>query len=330
MNINFFRCRRWAGGFALLMLTCCIPARAWCAKASENLWISSLDTGIETYTAKQLKKSGMPTPTLLSTFDVVSGLAFDSSNNLWAVVNDDEVVEFTAAQLSDLATDPNPTPAVDITSATFVDLNGCNFDSQGNLWLVDGETHALEELSKAQLAAGSGEVTPAIVITSSDLGAPGFVTFDAEGNAWIDNEDFNTIVEFSVSQLSSSGDDAAAVVLSDDGSGALSDPGEIAFDKKGDLWVPNFNSNKVLKYAKTQLTSSGDPTPAVALSSTAFDGPFGAVFASNGDLVIMDFSDGTILEFTSNKLKKTGTEKPKVTVTGGTDSVAQIIFGPAS
>jgi secreted PhoX family phosphatase len=153
---------------AFLTLICGTPSHAWCG--SENLWISFTGTGIDSYTSKQIKKSGMPSPIHLSTFDFVPGLAFDKSKNLWVVVDNEEVVEFTAAQLKNLKSDPSPTPSVVITgTSTFQSIDGCNFDQQGNLWVVDDFGHSIDELSKAQLAAGSANVTPAIVITSADL-----------------------------------------------------------------------------------------------------------------------------------------------------------------
>lgn len=260
-----------------------------------------------------------------------TGLAFDKSDNLWAVINDDEVVRFTAAQLKGLKTNPSPTPGVIITStSTFTNLIGYNFDQQGNLWVVDGD-NSIDELSKAQLAAGSGNVTPAVVITSSDLVFPLYVTFDKVGNAWVDNQDGDTIAEFSASQLTSGGSKSATVLLSDDGSGtSLSRPTEIAFDKKGNLWVPNYGADTVVEYAKAQLTSSGNPAPTVKLTSAIFDGPWGAVFDSGGNLVVMNYYDDTIAKFTAKQLKASGAPIPKVSVTGRETEISQIIFGPAS
>ncbi len=40
-------------------------------------------------------RSGTPTPIHLSTFDAATGIAFDDSHNLWAVIDGDEVVRFT-------------------------------------------------------------------------------------------------------------------------------------------------------------------------------------------------------------------------------------------
>jgi hypothetical protein len=331
MNINIFRGRRLAAGLALLMLTCGTTSRAWCGNS--NLWVSfGYADVIESYTSGQLKTSGEPTPIQMTgTYaNDTTGLAFDKSHNLWAVINDVEVVRFTPAQLKDLKTNPNPVPGVIITStSTFQNLIGCNFDKQGNLWVVDGD-NKLDELSKAQLDAGSKDVTPAIVITSSDFDFPLYVTFDKGGNAWVDNQDGDTVDEFSASQLTSGGSKSASVVLSSDGSGSLSRPTEIAFDKKGNLWVPNYDTDTVVEFAKSQLASSGDPTPTVTLSSATFDGAWGAVFDGSGNLVVMDYTDGMIAKFTPKQLKAGGTQVPKVSVTGTETSTSQIIFGPAS
>jgi hypothetical protein len=323
------RVRFLTAAIVLLMLTC-TPSRAWCG--STNLWIA-FDDGpfIASYASRQLKKSGMPTPIQLSTSSENTGLAIDKSHNLWAVLNHIEVVEFKAAQLKKLKTDPSPTPAVIITStSTFSNIIGCTFDHEGNLWVVDSTfTGSLYELSKAQLNAGSGNVTPAIIIRTS-LYYPSFVTFDKVGNAWVDDS-IDEIAEFSTSQLTGSGTKSPSVLLSDDGSGtSLSDPGEIVFDKNGDLWVPNEGSDTVVEYAEDQLTSSGNPAPTVKFTSAIFDEPIGAALDSKGNLVVTNNGDGTIAKFTPKQLKVSGAPVPKVAVTGPDDGSFQIIFGPSS
>jgi ligand-binding sensor domain-containing protein len=327
MRTNIFCRRRLAAAIALLMLSCGAPSHAWCA----NLW-AAFDSGggIESYTSGQLAKSGTPTPIQLSTFSEATGLAFDKSHNLWAVICCSEVVEFTARQLKNLKHDPSPTPEVSITSPTYNLVIGCSFDHQGNLWLASFDGSTIEELSKAQLVAGSANVTPAIVITSSDLDHPNFVTFDKVGNAWVASEYNDKIAEFSASQLTVGGPQSPAVLLSDDGSGSLNEPGEIAFDREGNLWVPNQAADTVVEYAKAQLASSGSPTPTVTLSSAVFDGPWGAVFDSGDNLVVMNYDSGTIAKFTPKQLKASGAPIPKVSVTGTEKYSYQIIFGPAS
>jgi sugar lactone lactonase YvrE len=331
MNNRTFRGHRPLAAVALLILICCMPLHAWCG--NENLWVSfESGGGIVSYTSGQLKKSGMPTPVQLSTFGEVLGLAFDKSHNLWADVRHFQVVRFTPEQLKNLKNDPSPTPGVVITSTSSLNnILGCNFDQKGDLWMVDVSADTLNEISKAQLAAGSGDITPAIVITLSGLIDPNVVTFDKAGNAWVDDPVNAQIAEFSASQLKSSGTKTPAVLLTDDGSGtSLSSPGEIAFDKKGNLWVANLSSNTVVEYAKGQLASSGNPTPKVKLSSAIFDLPFGAAFDSKGDLVVANiFDTGTIVKFTAKQLNTSGAPIPKVVVTPTQTNSYQITFGPA-
>jgi sugar lactone lactonase YvrE len=331
MNDNTFRWQRSVAAVAVLMLTCGMPLQAWCG--SSDLWLTfESGGGIESYTSGQLKKSGMPSPVHLSTFSFVLGLAFDKSHNLWADAGHFQVVRFTSKELKDLKKNPNPTPGVIITStSSFGNIIGCNFDQKGNLWVVDVGNDTLNELTKAQLAAGSGDITPAIIITLSGLQDPNFVTFDKAGNAWVDDEGNAQIAEFSASQLTSSGMKTPAVLLSDDGSGtSLATPGEIVFDKKGNLWVANFDSDTVVEYAKHQLGNSGSPAPTVKLSSSIFDGPFGAAFDSEGNLVVANINSGTIAKFTPDQLKVSGAPVPKVAVTATQTNSYQITFGPAS
>ena len=103
------------------------------------------------------------------------------------------------------------------------------------------------------------------------------------------------------------------------------------FDKDGDLWVAGACSDTVVKFAQSQLISSGSPTPSITLSSAIFgdDEPSGVAFDSKGDLVVTTFEDGTIAKFTSKQLKASGAPVPKVEVTGAENDNNQIIFGPA-
>lgn len=322
-----FRFRAVAVALAVIFLSVG-NARA----GSTNLWITynGGGDGIEKYGPKQLGKSGSPTPTLLGA-PFPLGLAFDKSHNLWAVVFGPEVVEFTAAQLKNLKNNPNPTPAVVIASTDFIHPGGCNFDSQGNLWIADYSNDSIDELSKAQLASSNPNITPNLIITSPQLFFPIFVAFDKAGNAWLDNVGNQTIVKFSASQLTSGGSKPASVVLSDDGSGtSLNAPEEIAFDKKGNLWVANYTSDTVVKYGAGQLNASGNPAPTVKLSSAIFDGPTGVAFDSKGELAVMNYNDGAIAKFTAKQLKTSGAPVPKVSVTGTAKENSQIVFGPAS
>ena len=44
-------------------------------------------------------------------------------------------------------------------------------------------------------------------------------------------------------------------------SGALANPFGMAFDQSGNLWVVGNNSSQVYEYTKSELVTSGAPTP---------------------------------------------------------------------
>jgi sugar lactone lactonase YvrE len=312
-----------------LALTGGMPSNGWCA----NLWaaLSSIGNGgLASYTAPQLNKSGTPTPFYLSGYKFVFGFAFDRSRNLWACVNHFEVVRYNYKQLKDLKDNSSPTPDVIITSMSSLNnIYACNFDRKGNLWVADIENNTLNEISKQQLTAGSGDITPVTIITLEGISIPTFIAFDRADNAWIADGGNSQLAEFSASELETGGTKSAAILLSDDGSGtSLSRPGQIVFDGRGNLWVPNFSSNTVIEYARADLAHSGSPMPRVKLNSAIFNEPIGAAFDGLGELVITNAYDGTISKFRANQLRASGAPTPKVVATGS-DLPVLIAFGPS-
>jgi sugar lactone lactonase YvrE len=320
--------RGWMKVIALLMLTCSVPSRAWCA-APESLW-GTVKYGEEVIelTPSDLASSGTPTPVVLDSaaLGYPVGVAFDKSENLWVTTGGNMVVEFTKSQLENLSTVSNPTPNATIGSASFDFLAGCTFDKAGNLWLIDEEGDGVLELTSAQLNTGSNSnITPNINITSTSLDYPNFGAFDKSGNLWLSSTDNSQVVKFAKSQLKSSGAETPKVILS--GSG-VAEPGEIAFDSKGNLWVANYFSNTVVKFEKSQLKKSGSPTPKVTLSGSAIYEPNGLALDKAGNLWFSNYGTGDISEFTSKQLKKSGTPTPPVVLPGYLEDSFQMTFGP--
>jgi hypothetical protein len=319
--------------FTCLALIGVMSPPAWCG----NIWNASFCC-VESFAPKQLTKSRSAGPEQLVISGGSNGLAFDKSHNLW-VSAANQVLEFTPAQLKKLKSDSNPTPVVTITSSTFHSVIGCAFDPHGNLWLVDNVQDAFFELSTAQLKAGTADVTPAIVINSTELDLPLYPTFDRSGNLWINSLNNSEIVEFSPDQLGSGGSKSPSVVITDDGSGSSVDlPGEITFDRKGDMWVADYGSETVAEFSPSQLKESGSPTPIVKLSSTSVDqdgdvsleAPLGVAFEGTS-LVVRNFNEGaSIVKFSSKQLKTSGSPVPKVYLPGHFESPQQLIAGPAS
>lgn len=328
---------RLFASFALLGIICAAASPAW-SGAAAGLWIAGQGFNeIDEVLPNQRKHSGTVTPIILngSSIDEPCGVCFDKSKNLWVTGFGGTVLEFTPAQLRKLRTTPNPTPVVTITSSSFKDTVGCTFDKNWNLWVVDGNARGVHEVSKAQLNAGSADITPAITVTSvATLLFPNFATFDKSGNLWITEKFNDKIVKFTPNQLTSSGDKSPAIVLSDNGSGSLDEPGQPAFDGKGNLWVPNFGNSTVVMFKNSDLGASGSPTPGVTLSnasvmsSQSLDGPWGLAFQGKGGLWISNFYSGNISKFIPSQIKVSGSPVPKVFIQGIASEMYQITFGP--
>src|SRR5271168_285385 len=148
----------------LLICSALVSVAAPAARAASGaLWIA--DSGndrVDEYLPSQLKRSGTPTPITIPVGSYVYGACFDKAKNLWVTDFDQNILEFTASALKKLPTAPSP--AVTISSSSFVSITGCNFDKHGNLWVADHENDSLDQISAAQLKAGSASVTPAVII----------------------------------------------------------------------------------------------------------------------------------------------------------------------
>jgi hypothetical protein len=102
-------------------------------------------------------------------------LAFDGSGNLWATVENylngpvtSQIIEFSASQLSKLATSNQPTPIFTINQptgqASGFAWSAIAFDSSGNLWA--GSHLAAPNLYRYPAATLIGSGTPDIIITA--------------------------------------------------------------------------------------------------------------------------------------------------------------------
>ena len=137
----------------------------------------------------------------------------------------------------------------------------------------------------------SGSPPATVSLSGGSISSPEGLAFDASGNLWIANAGNSTVAELTTTQLTASGSPTASVIISAPGS-ALTRPVGLAFDASGDLWVSNSTPNTVVEYTPVQLAATGDPAPAVKLSSVAmslsapqflaFDGA-GNLWVANGE-----------------------------------------------
>lgn len=324
-----------AGGAGSLALAAG-PA-LWIASASCSVCVPTTPGTIEELRPGKLTKSGAPTPILItsgSLFDV-GGLAFDKSGNLWATTfgtGSNTVLEFTKKQLNHLATTPDPTAAVTITSASFSVIIGAVFDKKGDLWIVDaGGNGSVYEISKAQLTMGSADITPAVTITSgTTLASPAFGAFDKTGNLWVSSLGNTQIVEYSANQLVAGGANLTpnAIITSS----SLTAPGQLEFDGKGNLWVADAGNNAVvgtiIEFTKAQVAAAGPQVGTVILSENSLGGPWGMQVDSTGALWVFGYITGDVAKFGLGQLKTSGSPTPKVLISGLPLYSGQLTFGP--
>jgi sugar lactone lactonase YvrE len=93
-------------------------------------------------------------------------------------------------------------------------------------------------------------------------------------------------------------------------------PQGVAFDRSGDLWVANSNTNTLFEYTKTGLAQR-HPVPAVTISSTSsgsLTGPGGLTFDHAGNLWVANTSVSTVVEYAKSQLNKSGSPAPKLTI----------------
>jgi sugar lactone lactonase YvrE len=241
--------------------------------ASGDLWVANngADTVVE-YKKKQLAAtSPAPSVTISSGAGMAlngpTGIAFDSSGNLWVDgYNDGTVTEYTKAELS---ASGSPVPRVTITNAGLFATAGpygVAVDPSGDLW-VEGSpsstADAVCEYPKAQLAI-SGAPAPRATIS------PGYqlwdFTFDSAGNLWVPDWDSGALYEYNKAELNKSGAPQAHITI---GGTILEVPQDLVFDASGDLWVLYSGEKAVVEYTKSELAKSGSPTPARTIEGAA-------------------------------------------------------------
>jgi secreted PhoX family phosphatase len=282
---------------------------------SNALWVANGTNVVEFSPSQLVNGVSDPTPRRTissSVFTSPQGVVWDYYGDLWVIDGGTTasggtvapaLYEFTPRQLSNLSSNAAPTPAVTITSTSFVFPQQATFDNRGNLWVSDNGSNAVYVLSATQLnpSSATAAVTPVVTMMSTTaFNGPLGITFDYRGNLYVANNGTTTIFQFSASSLPSVNPSSTtpvssaltpAVVLSDNGSGSIQAPWALAVDGYGDLWSSNANApNTVVEFAKSQLSETGSPTPTITLASATVSNnatlvaPNGIAFDNYGDL----------------------------------------------
>ena len=105
-----------------------------------------------------------------------SGVAFDSSGNMWVADQiSNVVVAYTPAQLG---SGGSPAPAITLSGPALKSVYALAFDAAGNLWAATIRGNTIIEFSASQLKT-SGTPSPVVTIADGPSGAPNGLAFDA-------------------------------------------------------------------------------------------------------------------------------------------------------
>jgi sugar lactone lactonase YvrE len=194
----------------------------------------------------------------------------DSQGNVWVSDNFNSRVLEYQKPLSDGMAASLVLGQTDFTTATFAaptqtnlaDPDGLTFDSNGNLWIADGNKRILEFTPPfsngmpASLVLGQSNFTSVIsATTASGLNFPTELAFDASGDLWAVDEGNNRVLEY---MPPFSNGESAALVLGQPNfisngtattAAGLNNPIGIGIDNAGNVWVSDSGNLRVLRFS---------------------------------------------------------------------------------
>lgn len=291
------------------------------ADSKGNVWVADCDNSrVLEYTAPFA--NGMAATLVLGQADMTSsssvasatgldcpsGLVFDSKGNLW--VSDDgnsRVVEYTAPFTSGMAANlalgqPDLTSRNCAVSATALcePWEGMVFDSKGNLFVGDYANCRIVEYQPpfstgmaASVAIGQTDLnSKSCGVTASTMDSPLGLALDSQGNLWTADYINNRALQFT--PPFTTGESASLVIgqadftssASTTTAAGLSEPFDVSFDSKGNLYIADYNNNRTVMYSApftngmsaTQVLGAPDFTTGscAATSATTICFPNGA------------------------------------------------------
>lgn len=301
------------------------------------LWVpNGGGNSIDAYSLPQLAVGGNIAPSVdLSGSNTQlsdpSGLCFDQSGNLWVVnfvgsKQPSSIAEFAAASLASGGNIP-PSATISGTNTTLVGSVTCDFDSAGNLWVVndDNFSQSLAEFTPAQLATG-GNIAPAITLggifgTTDGLCNSDGLVFDSSGDLWASGLCFNNVAAFTPTQLANGGNVAPQSELIG-GNTTINQPVAVTFDAAGNLWVANSAANGgapgALEFSASGLAAGGNIPPAVTIAgnATLMNNPAGVAFDPSGNLWVAQQGSNSLTRYSTADLAAGGNVAPSSVVSG--------------
>ena len=174
----------------------------------------------------------------------------------------------------------------------------------------------------ATIVIGQGSFTTGTSgTTATTLQFPRISAFDSAGNLWVADSNNNRVLKYAAPITTG---EAATVVIgqstfttgtSGTTATTLLDPFGISFDSAGNLWVGDFNNNRVLKYASPITTGEAATvvlgqasftTNTGGTTATTLNAPLGISFDSAGNLWVGELTNNRVLKYPATISQVTG------------------------
>ena len=237
------------------------------------------------------------------------------------------------------------TTTSDTTGTTMNAPNAVAVDAAGNLYVSDAfncrvlqftppfTTGMSATLAVGQPSGANNLTTRDCAVTATGLGNTFALAVDSSGDLWVSDSFRSRILKYPAPIVAG---ETATVVLGqttftagdcnqeDEGPSAttLCDPGGLAFDSAGDLWVIDVGNNRVLMYPAANLVTGGSATVVlgqpgfgtatannggISASSLSFEFPItGLAFDSAGNLWVTDQANNRVLMYPKASLATNG------------------------
>jgi sugar lactone lactonase YvrE len=217
-----------------------------------------------------------------------TGIAFDSSGNLWVTdQGNNRVLEFTAPfsigqAASVVIGQANFTGfAPSSTAKGLFEPLGIGFDSKGGLWVVDSANHRVLEYS-APFSIGDTAASMVIgqsgfTTGSSSTGLNAYaIAFDSGGNLWV-SDGISGVAEYTAPL--STGETGSQMIGPKTITGNGTSPGSrlrapegLAFDAGSNLWVADYDHGRVVEYASASASSTTSSSSSSTTTSSTGGG----------------------------------------------------------
>ena len=209
--------------------------------------------------------------TSATTLNCPSGLAFDKQGNMWVSDYDNNrIVEYKAPFTSGMAAsivlgqaDLNSANCATSATGLCYPWEGLAFDGKGNLFVGDYDNCRILEYQPpfatgmaASVAIGQADLTSANCgTTASSMDSPLGLALDSKGNLWTGDYYNNRVLEFAAPFTT--GMSASVVIGQADFTSSayattasgMSEPYDVSFDDKGNLYVADYDNNRTVMYA---------------------------------------------------------------------------------